>query len=73
MNWYDYRNQYLFTLSMDDSSPDLNDEKWGKDFVITIMLTVVYMIHKRNIPENSMAAFLKAVENGYGIELRLCN
>ena len=24
---------------------------------------------QNNIPENSMAAFLKAVENGYGIEL----
>ena len=47
---------------------NLNDEKWEG-------FRHHYYAHRglhdtqRNIPENSMAAFLKAVENGYGIEL----
>ena len=47
---------------------NLNDEKWEG-------FRHHYYAHRglhdvqRNIPENSMAAFSKAVENGYGIEL----
>lgn len=47
---------------------NLNDDKWEG-------FRHHYYAHRglhdiqRNIPENSMAAFLKAVENGYGIEL----